>query len=282
MKFDFVIGNPPFQKTFEGERKAKRYNLWSLFVEKSMEVSNNIALVIPDGWMSSGTDIFESMRTFGIKHANVGECSKHFPGVGARFTYVILEKDYADDSTIVTDNTTTNIDIKNMSLICPNVKAWSILKKLTADSSKQGWRRGKGYHTTSHKDILSTDEGEYDVHHTNAQSFKTDVRLGDITKKKVYTTISGYYIPHYDEGSVGVTQATAVCEVGDIDNARTVFDSKLYKFIGSHIARQQGWLNLTLMKSISHVDLSRSWTDNQLYSYFDLTDEEVKYIETNI
>ena len=65
-KFDVFIGNPPYQKTYDGERKAKKYNLWSEFIRSSMNISDQVALIIPDGWLSSGTDIFEDMKKYGM------------------------------------------------------------------------------------------------------------------------------------------------------------------------------------------------------------------------
>jgi uncharacterized protein (DUF1330 family) len=155
------------------------------------------------------------------------------------------------------------------------------LNKVSNSEKKQGWRRGKGYHTTNHKHILR-DTGKYLVHHTNAQTFRTDDPRGDLQRKKVFTTISGYYRPHYDEGEVGVTQATVVCEVDDLENAKSVFDSTLYRYIGNKVARQQGWINITVMANINYVNLNKSWTDQELYAYFGLTQDEIEHIERSV
>ena len=274
---DVTIGNPPFQKTFDGERKAKRYNLWSEFAIKAMETSDNVALILPDGWMSTGSNVFEKMKEFGIKYIDVGNCSSYFPGIGVRFTYVILEKGYIGMTTVVSGDYEYSFDLRNMELITPKVEEWSILDKLTADEDKMGWRRTRGYHTS--KDKLNS-KGKVKVIHTNPQTFHTNTPKGDVGMKKVISTISGYFTPIYDKsGRLGGTQATMVLPTDDFEGAERLLSTKLYQFVGV-MARQQGWINLTLMKALSDVPLGNKWTDNKLYKHFELTDEEIELVES--
>jgi hypothetical protein len=281
---DVTIGNPPFQKTFNGERKAKVHNLWSEFAIKAMETSDNVALILPDGWMSSGMHVFESMKEFGLKYVNLN-CSKFFPGVGIRFTYVVLEKGYTGMTKVVDAEYEYEFDLRNMDLITPIVEHWSILEKMTANDEKMGWRRGQGYSTRlggGHMATMKQDKtyGKIKVIHTNPQTYYTDIPRGDVGVRKVISTISGYFIPIYDRsGRLGGTQATVVLPTDDIDGAERLLNTKLFKFLGT-MAKQQGWINLKLMKALGHIPLDRAWTDNKVYKFYGLTQDEIELVES--
>jgi len=281
LKFDVVVGNPPFQKTFNGERRAKRYNLWSEFLSVAMSITDKVNFIIPDGWMSSGTSIFEDMKSFGIKSANIEDCGSYFSGVAVRFTSIELVKGHTGETEITNRGRTFGVNLSKLGIITPDPMVWGILEKLTESPSKMGWRRGQGYHTSVDMSVLSQ-TGKYEVVHTNAQTFYTDEYRGDQGKKKIISTLSGWFRPRYDiVGDLGACQATAVLEIDDPDKAKSVFESKLFKVFFDNIAKQQGWINLTVLKMLGDIDFSRVWTDPDLYQHFNLTQDEIDYIETN-
>jgi len=107
MKFDVIVGNPPFQESKEdGDRKDQASNLWSKFWAKSFKLTKPdgiIALITPTSWLSpsadlKGTDkIDREDRLWNVfnkytSHANVNDVSKHFQGVGSSFGYVIVDR----------------------------------------------------------------------------------------------------------------------------------------------------------------------------------------------
>lgn len=107
MKFDVVVGNPPFQESKEdGERKDQASNLWSKFWAKSIKITKPdgvVALITPTSWLSPSADlkgkdkINDHDRLWDVfddfsSVANVSDVSKHFPGVGSSFGYVIVDK----------------------------------------------------------------------------------------------------------------------------------------------------------------------------------------------
>lgn len=281
MHFNEVLMNPPYQKMFGEKRSAKNHNLWSEFILNAMQISDRVSAIIPDGWMSTGSPVYTKMREFGIETVNVHECGRHFPGVGAKFTYVILDRSHTGETHIVTEDSEFNLVMPN--IITPNPEHWEILAKLIADDDKQGWDMGRGYHATTTKHLF-VDEAEdtHPVFHTNRQTFHAKDWRGDTKLKKVFSTTSGYYIPHYDNGTTGLAQNTIAVEVDNLKNAKTVFSSTLYTFIGRSLAKQQGWVSTRLFKELGRVDLSRPWTDEELYRRFKLNRKEVKLIEAEV
>lgn len=107
MKFDVVVGNPPFQETLSnGSRKDQASNLWSKFWKKSLRVTTNlgtVGLVTPTSWLSPSSD-FRGEGKFGREarlwdvfmkydtYADVMNVSKHFQGIGSTFGYAIVNK----------------------------------------------------------------------------------------------------------------------------------------------------------------------------------------------
>jgi hypothetical protein len=244
-----------------------------------MTLSDKVCVVIPDGWMSSGTAIFDEMKSFGIRGANIEDCGKYFSGVAVRFTSIDLERGYKGTTSITNKGKQFNFDLNDLNVITPEPMLWSILKKMTASEVKMGWRRGQGYHTSNDMSVLGK-TGKYEVVHTNAQTFYTDEFRGDQGKSKVIGTISGWFKPRYDTtGNLGACQATAVLELDNPEQAKVVLESKLFRFFFDKIAKQQGWINLTVLKLLSDIDFSKKWTDAELYAHFGLTQEEIECID---
>ena len=282
MKFDVPLGNPPFQTPGDKEKKARKYNLWSEFTTSWMgREPKHMAFVLPDGWTASGSPIFEEMRDFGLRKVNIGECGRHFPGIGIGFTYVILERGYRGKTIVQTTEEEFEMDFNEVPMISPNPHHWSILAKLIAPKNKQGWRRGQGYHTSSKSDWESN-RGKYTVFHTNQQEFKTNQIKGDQDRKKVILPMTSGWGPRYDNGVLGVAQATVVLPVSNLKNAKSVVNSTLYTWLGNALGRQQGSLCLRLFKELGELDLSQKWDDESIYKRFKLTKKEIRIVESEI
>ena len=58
MKFDVIVGNPPYQNT-----SAKKEKLWLDFLKKALELSNNVvAFVTPDVWVDGQSKVAKISR----------------------------------------------------------------------------------------------------------------------------------------------------------------------------------------------------------------------------
>lgn len=61
MKFDVVVGNPPYQERKEGYKKSQ--DMWPFFVESAVEIlkeNGTLALIHPPGWRNSGGGVLEN------------------------------------------------------------------------------------------------------------------------------------------------------------------------------------------------------------------------------
>ena len=95
MKFDLVIGNPPYQSPNESGERNIGAPLWPVFIGKSMEWLNDngtLAFITPATWMTRANGgAWKHMRKYDLTYV-CPDASEHFPGVGSTFTWFTLEK----------------------------------------------------------------------------------------------------------------------------------------------------------------------------------------------
>lgn len=61
--------------------------------------------------------------------------------------------------------------------------------------------------------------------------------------------------------------------------AESVFKNKLGRFYMLCTGESDGMIGVTTMKHFPNLDLTRIWTDQEIYAHFNLTQEEIEYIE---
>lgn len=183
MKFDVIVGNPPYGK----DTKAKRWTLWEEFVKKSMTLADTVAMVVPQSLTSPG-------NTWGLVKSNCSvinvDVSKHF-NVGSTFCYFIATPNQEQLTTkIITSDKEYNIDIRKLPFLPVNINDTTInqIDQLMSRASRK-WRRGELHTSNKH---LFNDNGKYEVMHTNAQTLHTDVNHANLNKIRVGVTLSGY------------------------------------------------------------------------------------------
>lgn len=184
MKFDVIIGNPPYQKE---NNSAKRWTLWELFVEKSLGMGSIVAMVVPQSLTSPGKT-FEMIRSK-CTVLNI-DVSKHF-NVGSTFCYFVAdERGNGGKTRIVTDDAEYTQDIRQLPFIpvVINPTTMAQINDLMA-RPKRLWKRGELH--TSNTAKFSVD-GQYTVMHTNAQTLRSDVDHPNRNKIRVGVTLSGY------------------------------------------------------------------------------------------
>jgi methylase of polypeptide subunit release factors len=106
MKFDVVVGNPPFQESDKEGRKDQASNLWSKFWVKSLSLTKEdgiVSLITPTSWCSPSADVRGKFKYSGMTRlwdvfnsyssvAQVEGVSEFFKGVGSSFGIVTVNK----------------------------------------------------------------------------------------------------------------------------------------------------------------------------------------------
>jgi hypothetical protein len=110
----------------------------------------------------------------------------------------------------------------------------------------------------------------------------------NVGKRKVYI-INGRFISakHIKIDETGDTEeawkSSMPLEINEIEGARSVFTSKLAHHMWNIMGAPDGMSqNGILSRCMPIVDLTKVWTDDELYQWAHLTDNEIKYIEESL
>jgi hypothetical protein len=238
MKFDVVVGNPPYQNS----HNAKRWPLWHQFVIKSKEISDIVALIVPASLIGPGKafkDIKNNTKLISL------DVEKHF-NVGSTFCYFILDKVHKGQTTLVTKDKSYSVSLpdKDFLPLKINEHTLNLLNKLKGN---RVWERGE-FHT-SNKEWQS--KMGVPVHHTNAQTLFTNTQHKNLSKIRVCVTLSGY--PRFKAiQNEGCSQANFWTEFSSLEEAKIFADkcndSEVQEILNTF--KWSGWNSKEVIKKL--------------------------------
>ena len=174
MKFDVIVGNPPYQKPKSDSRMGSRgaSELWAEFVNKGLSIlkdDGHFAFIHPNAWRKpeDRNDFWKLLTQDNQMEKLVmssGKGDLDWFGIGVRVDYYILQKKAKYKNTIVIDHegVTHDLDLANFDWL-PNYAIGEIAQLLGKGTSVL---YNTFYHTQkSHSDVLTTD-CKYPVVHT--------------------------------------------------------------------------------------------------------------------
>jgi hypothetical protein len=289
MKFDVVVGNPPYQEQHAtGGVQPTSHNLWGKFIEKSNEIVSTagfISFVTPDSWMSANSKVLSFFKENTLLWCN-SDASKYFKE-GSSFTAWVVKKEKNHGNSYIDGMA---IDL-NMELYIPRDfrRAYPIHKKVTGvPCPKIALRFDTACHSSSSmKKVSKEQSAEYPfkIFHTNAQFRYGKVQQKHFDKKKLVWTLSGYFKPFFDPGTIGTTEISPYVLVETEDEAKSMISyltSKLFMFIIFYTGKWSGFTNGKVFESLPKLPGNKIWSDAELYAHFDLTQEEIDYIEATV
>ena len=303
MKFDVVIGNPPYQDSkAHGKKTTGNGALWVKFTVKAMDlVKDNgfLGFVIPDSWTAPTYDLMgsrESIFTDYFKKANLFylnfDVKKFFPNVGIDPSAFILKKDqrYAG-TTIKTPTETTNLDLSNMSFITKDLSSTSLSIHSKVLSNKENSRLMKMRWKKTVTSIVAQETKDktfkypFVDHHSYKPIRWANTLDPDATKRKVLVPYVGKYQCIVDNvGELGARESVSVLFLNDNEKgefAERFFTSKLINFI----MNTNQWTQYQLSQILNFIpieDFSQDWNDSKIYKHFSLTQDEIDYVEANV
>jgi Eco57I restriction-modification methylase len=287
MKFDVVVGNPPYQgNNDKGTKQPKSHNLWSKFAEQGISLVKDdgyVAFVTPDSWMSPNSQVLKTFKDNSLTWVST-DVSKYFT-VGSSFTAWVLQKNQST-KTVTIDGLTVNLNTLNY-LPRDFSKTYPIHDKVVNSNNP---KLEVLCDTTCHSDhkhgkLSDTKDAvfKYKTWHTNAQTRFSKIKSKDFNNNKIVWTLSGYFKPFYDDGKIGTTevcQYILVKDQAEAENVLSYLNSKLYNFL-IITGKWSGFLNGKLICSLPKL-ANKKWTDKTIYKHFGLTQEEIDYVEANV
>lgn len=319
MKFDVIIGNPPYQLS-DGGNGVSAKPIYNLFVEQAKKLKPRFLIMItPSRWFNGGkgldkfrNDMFSDRRiTRLVDYQNAKDC---FPGVsiGGGVSYFLWERDRTDDCEITNIVNGREVTLKrpldqypvfvryNDAIdIIGKVQAVGEKSIVSEISSRNPFGiatnvRGEGVEFPGCITLISSkDKGyipESDVTQGKEYIDKYKVMISRVTsehagepdKDGMYKVISKIAIL-----SPGEVCTDSYVIAGGSASEATAFNFMEYlktKFVRFLILQTLSSINLSRdrYEFVPVQDFTRAWDDDALYRKYNLTPEEINFIETTI
>lgn len=266
MKFDAVIGNPPYDKN----ESARNTKLWYTFSEMVLDLSDVIAFVTPNAVVSSKgvngkklRDLFKE-RNYGFIEA-VNHVSPWFKGVGVDTCHWIVQKGVEDKVNPIQNNNAEVIPDVVMS-ICNKVVSYQ--KKLPLKMMNGHIKSKECNDLNGNVIYFSGDKPRFT---------RKDVETGNL--KLVMPFSSSYHKMFVTNEATG--QLNLVLEIESEEEGQMIIDycqTPLFKIVANNYRKTSGFT--PFVKNCMVPDL-REKDISDLYNIFDLTQEEIDYVERN-
>ncbi|ADO67506.1 putative methyltransferase [Cafeteria roenbergensis virus] len=294
--FDAVIGNPPYQAPSLNKKSSKI--LWNKFVNKSinyfLQINGYLLYIHPALWRKPNHTLLKLIlenQLIYLKIYNDTDGKKLF-GCTTRADYYLLQKCKNKNKTLICfeDNETIKTQLNEKINFIPNY-GYHIFNKLkkklkhgidTNISSKLG---------TSNKNvnIKQTKLHIYPLFNSNSNKNGLNIRYSKVkhenqNKKKVIFSNGRYIYPIYDNGVYGTTQGGIYIYVKTKEeglNLVNFLNSNLIKFI----IKSTKWSNFEICKDIfNYIEypLIEVYNNNTINKFFELSNEEINYINSKI
>ncbi|MBP1566231.1 MAG: Eco57I restriction-modification methylase domain-containing protein [Oscillospiraceae bacterium] len=343
MKFDVIIGNPPYQMTFgiEGGNSANAKSIYNLFIEQAIKLKPRyLCMITPSRWMTktaqgipeAWVDAVLLSNQFKIIHdfENASEC---FPGVEIKggVNYFLWDRDYNGKCHYFFHQSQEKkilerfdyLDSKNAGIVVRDPQAYSILEKIekvdgayfiSQDTNFSGLVSAKHFFDDSK--LLTSNWTGYKNKSDSIYSIKYYL---NINRERTFRWISSSQLPKniatkdlhkvyipaaggsgYDEQVLGKPfygEPNSVCSqtflvIGydpkkhnfteeQCKNIITYIQTRFFRYLVSIKKKTQNGPR-GVYQFVPIQDFSKPWTDEELYAKYNLSQEEINFIESMI
>lgn len=317
MKFDVIIGNPPYQLSVPGN-KTRAISIYHKFVEKAIDLNPKyISMIIPAKWLSQ-----KSMENFKnkmfndkkishlIDYTDAKECFPDIQLEGGVCYFLWNSKpfDYFDYISVINGKETQvsrNLEDDKCDVFIRDILSFQIIEKVSSFneiSFKEGMSGTKPFG-------LETNYLTNENHESNNILLYVNQKMGgvkyikekDVKKNK---NLIGKYkvLISKGYGAKGIpsqvinkpilagknsccTETYIIARVTDTkeeaENVVTYMQTKFFRFLVLLNKPTQDALK-GVYSLVPEQDFSKPWTDQELYEKYGLTQDEIDYIESMI
>lgn len=332
MKFDVIVGNPPYQLTTNNDSK-QAIPIYDKFVRNCIQLTPKLfSFIIPSRWMTGGMGL-DSFRSEMISRTDIKElhdfpnCRDCFPNndIKGGVCYFLIEKGYSDKCKVVTHS--ANKITESMRSLSDN-KGFFIRNNILVNIYNRVLAQSNKYVSEIVSSIgcygLGSDAfkntEKYGISKIEDKPFKDCIRVRGLIdghkRSEKYISMNNFiptvsydkyklFVPEaYGCGAIGEVPSTPVLgtpvlgtpgeactatfvEIGPFDTEEEL--GNFYSYLKTKFFRAL----VGVLKNTQHAsakvyscvplqDFSKSWTDEELYKKYGLTQEEIDFIEENI
>ena len=320
MKFDVIISNPPYQLA-DGGNGSSAKPIYNKFVEQAIKLNPKyLTMIIPSRYFNGGKgldnfrkDMLNSRHlTHIVDYKNAKEC---FPGIslGGGVHYFLWERDANTELCEITNvsNGQSTVAFRSLTQFSSYIRfneSVEIIKKVIDKKEANivnliSSRNPFGI-STNDRGVPKKQNGYLKLFSSQGESYispnKVTQNIDKIDQYKVM--ISRVTSEHAGEpdksGMYKVIAKMALLSPGEVctdsyiiasptdskDIAINFISYMNTKFVRFLILQTLSAINLTreCYQFVPMVDFTKRWTDEELYKKYDLSDEEISFIEAMI
>jgi len=299
-RYDLIVANPPYAKILEnGKRASKNHNLIKDFIEKALSLlkqNGYLLFITPDNWMSFADRnvLIEVITSLQIIHLDIHSAKKYFKKIGSSFTwYIIQNRPYY-----------TNINVSGiwkkreyLSSVVSKQRKYipllynqiveTILSK-TIDNihlPKFDVKTSSDLHKYTKANLISsvkTEEYKYKLIHTPSQIVYSSRPHKFQDGYKIFISTTDKYSVFID--NCGMTQSIVFILCSSKEQAQKylkILQHPLYVFI-NNICRWGNFNNIRILQSFPIPTIEYCDNHQEIYNHFNITKEEIDYINENL
>lgn len=318
MKFDVIIGNPPYQLS-DGGAQASATPIYNRFVEQAKKLNPRyMTMIIPARWYAGGKglDTFRASmvmdRRIRVLHdfINASDCFGNGVEIKGGICFFLWDRDHVGKCKVFTHTGDKTVEQNERYLqedgndvFIRYAEGVSILGKVQSANEKTmdemvSSQKPFGLRTYVHGEQKRF-AGSIKLYERGGTGY---VNRGEITKNenwidqpKVFISAAynaGDSIPHQIIGKPIAGEAGSACTetyivVGpfnapfEVNNAISYIQTKFFRFLVM-LRKSSQHAASSVYAFVPQQDFSKPWTDTELYKKYGLTDDEIAFIESMI
>ena len=327
MKFDVIIGNPPYQLS-DGGAQASAKPIYNYFVDRAKQLDPHyLTMIIPARWYAGGKGLDE-FRDSMLTDIHIRELHDFpitddcFPGVNIRggVCYFLWDREYNNQENLVkvvthiqnnTESVMRKLKYADLNIFLRYSKSLSILDKIIKIAKKNTL----DYHVSSRKPFgLATDFTKTRAFRSKPQGMDCPVpcygkgkSIGYVEfnnipnhqdwigKWKVFTSRANNIGTELNDDNLNTfVGKEEICTesyivIGADMNLNEVTANNMASYLRTRFARFCHSLAKSSQDATSKTyrfvpvqDFSKNWTDEMLYAKYQLTADEISFIEETI